>query len=130
MIKGSRPSRTLSLMVAVMLALGLLVAMAGTGLAARQRVRAGHNSWRPDHLFITRADTVVWRNPDDRRHNVVAYGGGWRFNRTLDPGESARRVFDEVPANGDPFLYRCTLHSTIDDGLCHGMCGLIHVFAD
>jgi plastocyanin len=70
----------------------------------------------------------VWRNPGDRRHNVVAYGGGWRFNRTLESGESVRRVFDEVRASDDPYQYRCTLHSSLVDGRCEGMCGLILVF--
>lgn len=126
-LRGSRHlSRTLSVVVVVLLALGLLVAMAGIGLAARQRVRAGHDAWRPEHLFITEGDTVVWSNPDDRRHDVVAYGGGWRFNRALAPGDTARRVFDR--AREDPFLFRCTLHSTMENGLCRGMCGLIHVF--
>jgi plastocyanin len=123
-----RPSRTTSAVLAVVLALGLVVAMPGVGFAERQRVRAAAERWRPAHLFITVGDTVVWRNPDDRRHNVVAYGGGWRFNKTLDPGESVRRVFDEVRTGGDPYQYRCTLHSSLVNGRCRGMCGLIHVF--
>ena len=79
-------------------------------------------------MFISQGDTVVWRNADDRRHNVVAYGGGWSFDRTLQPGERARRVFDEVRPGGDPYKYRCTLHSAIVERRCEGMCGLIHVF--
>lgn len=123
-----RPSRTTSAILTVLLAFGLLVMMSGVGFAARERVRAAAERWRPAHLFITEGDTVVWRNPEDRRHNVVAYGGGWQFNRMLQPGESARRVFDEVRAGGDPYQYRCTLHSALVDGRCEGMCGLIHVF--
>lgn len=125
--RGShRSRRTISAVLALLLALGLLVTMSGVGLAARQRVRAGDDVWMPNHLFITEGDTVVWRNPGDLRHDVVAYGGGWRFNRTLDPGDVARRVFDR--AREDPFLFRCTLHSRMRHGICEGMCGLIHVF--
>lgn len=114
-------------MVFVLLVATVLVTTFGVALAERVRVRATSERWRPAHLFITEGDKVVWKNPDDRRHNVVAYGGGWQFNEMLQPGEQARRVF-EVRAGGDPYAYRCTLHSAIVDGRCEGMCGLVHVF--
>jgi len=104
----------------------LLLSTIDVALAARVRVRAGAERWRPAHLFITEGDTVIWRNPDDRRHNVVAYGGGWRFNELLRPGERVRRVFRRP--RGAPYAYRCTLHSAIVEGRCEGMCGLVHVF--
>jgi plastocyanin len=115
--------------LASLLILASFVGIPGIGLAATHRIRAAPARWRPAHLYITEGDTVVWANPDSRRHNVVAYGGGWRFRRILDPGESVRRAFDEVRAGGKPYRYRCTLHSAIVDGRCEGMCGLIHVFA-
>jgi plastocyanin len=119
-----------SLLAAVLVVMFVLVAFPEPASAARYRVRAtGNDRWRPAHLFISEGDKVVWRNPDDRRHNVVAYGGGWRLDRMLDPGERVRRVFDEARNNGDPYAYRCTLHSAIVDGRCEGMCGLVHVFA-
>ena len=105
----------------------LLVGTIDVALAARVRVRAGAERWRPAHLFIVEGDTVIWKNPDDRRHNVIAYGGGWRFSEMLRPGERVRRVFRR--SRGDPYAYRCTLHSAIVDGDCEGMCGLVHVFS-
>lgn len=126
---GPRTRRISSTLLVICLTLALSLAMSGVGLAARVRVRASTSDrWRPAHLFITEGDTVIWKNPDSRRHNVVAYGGGWQFNRMLLTGETARRVFDEVRSGGDPYAYRCTLHSAIVDGGCEGMCGLVHVF--
>lgn len=115
-------------MVVALMVVALLLSTIDVALAARVRVRAGSERWRPAHLFITEGDTVVWKNPDDRRHNVVAYGGGWHLNEMLQPGEQTRHVFDEVRTGGDPYAYRCTLHSAIVDGRCEGMCGLVHVF--
>jgi plastocyanin len=110
----------------VVLAVSLVVTTAGVAAAETFRVRAAPERWRPAHLFISEGDRVVWKNPDDRRHNVVAYGGGWRLNEMLSPGEQVRRVFDR--ARNEPFAFRCTLHSAIVDGQCDGMCGLVHVF--
>ncbi|MCI0632678.1 MAG: hypothetical protein L0206_01990 [Actinobacteria bacterium] len=121
---GRRPFDVLAVLVIVS---ALLVGTVDVALGARVRVRADAERWRPAHLFITEGDTVIWKNPDDRRHNVVAYGGGWRFSELLRPGEKVRRVFDVRPG-GDPYAYRCTLHSAIVDGRCEGMCGLVHVF--
>jgi plastocyanin len=126
-IRGRQVS---SVLLVVCLTVALSLAMAGVGLAARVRVRAsGSDRWRPAHLFITEGDTVVWTNPDSRRHRVVAYGGGWRFSRTLDPGDTARRVFGEVRSGGEPYAFRCTFHSSIVGDRCEGMCGLVHVFS-
>ena len=119
--------RRIGALAAFVVVVALLVATIDVALAARVRVRARAERWRPAHLFITEGDTVVWKNPLNRRHNVVAYGGGWRFNEMLRPGDTARRVFDVRP-NGDPYAYRCTLHSAMVDGRCEGMCGLVHVF--
>ena len=123
-VLGRRRWGALAVMIVVTT---LLLGTIDVALAARVRVRAGRERWMPAHLFIVEADTVIWKNPDDRRHNVVAYGGGWTFSETLRPGERVRRVF-EVRPNGDPYAYRCTLHSAIVDGRCEGMCGLVHVF--
>lgn len=125
-LEGDRTRGLPSVILVAVLVLALSIAMTGIVLAARVRVRASGEAWRPAHLFIDQGDTVVWKNPGGRRHNVVAYGGGWRFRETLDPGDSARRVFDQ--ARTEPFRYRCTIHSALVQGRCEGMCGLIHVF--
>lgn len=124
---GGRGRRRKAALVSLVVVSMVLVGTIDVALALRVRVRAAGNRWRPAHVFIVEGDAVVWRNRDDRRHNVVAYGGGWRYNRLLRPGERVRRVFDVRP-NGEPYAYRCTLHSAMVDGRCDGMCGLVHVF--
>lgn len=125
--RNSLGRRRLDALAVLVVVSALLLGTIDVALAARVRVRAGRERWMPAHLFIVEGDTVIWKNPDERRHNVVAYGGGWRFSETLRPGQRVRRVF-EVRPGGDPYAYRCTLHSAIVDGQCEGMCGLVHVF--
>jgi hypothetical protein len=53
----------------------------------------------------------------------VAYGGHWIFNRILPNGSSVTRRF----LRRGTFLFRCTIHSRIVNGVCQGMCGRIVV---
>jgi plastocyanin len=107
---------------------GGVVAEAGVAWADTFRVRAyrtdsGAWRWRPKHRYITNGDHIRWTNPTSRRHNVTAYGGNWSYSRVLDPGEAVRRQFN---TDGN-FRYRCTIHSSLVDGVCSGQCGIIHV---
>lgn len=115
-------------MVAAALVSLLVVALSADGLsAATDRVRATERDrWRPVHTYIGVGDRVLWRNPTDDRHDLTAYGRGWEFRRVLDPGERAARRFRDAGT----FRYRCRIHSSIVDGRCEGMCGLIHVFEE
>ncbi|HEV8571664.1 MAG TPA: hypothetical protein VGR49_01285 [Actinomycetota bacterium] len=108
--------------------LGAVLADSGVAWADTYPVRAyrtdsGAWRWRPTHRYITNGDYIRWRNPTNRRHNVTAYGGNWSYSRVLDPGESVRRQFN----NDGTYRYRCTLHSSLVNGVCSGQCGFIHV---
>jgi plastocyanin len=110
-------------LVVVLVGAALLMASAGVAMAATAKVRANGERWKPLHTYIGRNDTVRWRNPTSRVHDVKAYGGGWTFSTVLDPGESASRRFKQRGT----YKYRCVRHSAIVSGKCQGMCGLIHV---
>ena len=100
--------------VASALAGGLLFMPAAVADTFRVRATSG-NEWRPDFRHITRGDRIVWKNPTNRTHTVVATSDNWNKSTTLNPGEKTGKRFRR---NGT-YRYRCTLHS--------GMRGEIHV---
>ena len=106
-----------------LLAGAIALGSVGSALAATSRVRAKGNKWKPFHTYIGRNDKVRWTNPTSNVHDLKAYGGGWRFSKVLDAGESAARRFKQRGT----FKYRCVRHSAVVGGTCQGMCGLIHV---
>jgi plastocyanin len=109
----------------------MLVLVAGltfapSALGDTFRVKAtDNNRWNPDFRHITRGDRIKWVNPQGsgRTHNVRSYGSNWNKSETLSPGESTRKRF----RNNGTYKYRCSLHSTLINGNCNGMCGEIHV---
>ena len=112
------------LIVVVALAVGLVGAPEALG--ATYRVRAtSSNRWNPDFRHILKGDRIVWRNPATlgRVHNVRSYGGNWNKAVTLLPGESTRKRF----RRRGTFKYRCSIHSSLSNGRCNGMCGVVHV---
>ena len=104
---------------------GLVGGAAGIALAETYRVRAtDYDTWRPAHRYITRGDRIVWRNPTNRPHDVRAYGGNWTFYRVLGSGERTGKRFWRAGT----YRYRCARHSSMVDGRCEGMCGIVHVY--
>ncbi|MDQ3985538.1 MAG: hypothetical protein M3280_03465 [Actinomycetota bacterium] len=115
---------------AMKLIIGLVVAgslvFGGPVAADTFRVKTtDNNRWNPDFRHITRGDRIKWINPArfDTVHNVKSYRRNWDFFETLSPGERTSKRFRR---EGE-FRYRCTLHSELNDGVCTGMCGMIHV---
>jgi plastocyanin len=103
---------------------GALVLGASVALAETFGVRATmERRWQPAHRFITRGDRIKWRNTTQLRHNIKSYGGNWSFFRRLPAGTSRSRQFNSTGV----FRFRCKIHSTITNGACSGMCGIIHV---
>lgn len=115
----------LRLTLVAALVLGLM-ATAAISIGAPVRIRAtAENRWNPDFQHVTPGTRVVWVNPEriGRRHHLAAYGRGWSKDVLLDPGERTGKRFRREGV----FKYRCRLHSHLQDGQCHGMCGVVHV---
>jgi plastocyanin len=55
----------------------LVLALAAPALAATKTVAIGKNGFQPTSVSVRAGDTVVWRNDDTRRHQVVANGGAF-----------------------------------------------------
>ncbi len=101
-----------------------LVLVPGLAPAETYRVRAtDSNTWSPDFRHIVKGNRMVWKNPTDRKHTVHAYGGNWSKSVVLPAGERTAKTFKRAGV----FKYRCKIHSTVTDGECDGMCGVIHV---
>lgn len=122
---GGTRSRGVRRLVALGLAATLTLAMPADAMAATFRVKAVKgNVWRPKHTYIGKGDRVVWRNRDAKRHDLTAFGKGWRKSVTLDPGERTGFRFGKTGT----FTYRCVRHSAMVGKKCKGMCGFVHVF--
>ena len=70
--------------------------------------------------FRARSASSFW---SDAR--VVAYpvSARWSFSGSLPEGSSVNRTFNRVGT----FRYYCTIHGSVSDGKCSGMCGCIEV---
>ena len=94
--------------------------------AARYRVRATENdTWNPSFRHIEPGGriVIVWKNPTNDLHDVTSYGRNWDYQRQLPAGESVSKRFRRRGS----YKYRCRIHSTLQDGQCDGMCGVIHI---
>lgn len=107
-------------------AAGVVVALAAPSLGDTTRIKAvkrdGKFVWNKDFVSISKGDKVVWKNPTNRNHTVTFYEGATK-NTTIGPGERTSKKFKTRGAK----YYRCTIHSTMDEGNCNGMCGHVHV---
>ena len=112
--------RVMIVLVLAAFALGAGAAPVGAGKA---RVRATASSWDPDFKHVKKKTKVIWKNPSSVFHNVTAYGGGWSKSSSLSPGAKTAKRFKR---NGT-FRYYCTIHGSVSNGKCSGMCGVIHV---
>ncbi len=96
---------------------------AGLAQASAVTVVKGYaEDWRPRRVDIARGGTVKWRSIV-QDHNVSSYKGRWDFHRQVREGDSIRYTF---PRSGR-YKYVCTLHGSVDGGVCTGMCGVVTV---
>ncbi len=103
-------------------AIVLVLAVATPALAA-VRVRAtALQTFRPRKVTISAGTRVIWK-AFGTRHTVTAYRGSWAKDSTIDPGETTSFRF----RNPGRYRYRCTIHSSLVDGVCSGMCGKVIV---
>ena len=79
--------------------------------------------WSPFFKSVSRGKKIIWKNSSGRFHNVVSFRGHWMKLRNLPVGASTSRRFWKHGV----YHFRCTLHSTLINGVCHGMCGKIKV---
>jgi plastocyanin len=108
----------------------VVTAVAATGAAAKGRaptratktVKAIVSHWSPTTVRISTGDTIKWRAVSGS-HTVTAYGGNWAFNQQLSTGDIRHRIFRRAGT----FRFRCTIHSTLANGQCSGMCGKVVV---
>ena len=107
-----------------LVALGAFVAVPVVSQGATFTVRAtSEKEWSPDSLSVAKGSKVVWKNPSNDKHTLVAYKGNWSKNATLRTGERTAFTFRHTGT----YKYRCTLHSALEAGICTGMCGKVRV---
>jgi plastocyanin len=97
----------------------------GPAHADTVRVRAvfdGSYVWRPRTKSIVAGTTVRWKAIDGN-HTIRSRGTNWSFSANLAQGTSVTRTFNH---NGT-FRYYCTIHGSVANGVCTGMCGKIVV---
>ena len=103
-------------------AVAALVLLPATTAQAAERVRASGTSFRPARLSVNVGTRVIWKAVG-ATHTITAYRGDWSKDVTLQAGDTTSfRV-----RSAGRYLYRCTIHSTLSNGVCSGMCGKIRV---
>jgi plastocyanin len=110
----------------VAVAVGLTLGTSGIADAVTVGVRGVFNGsrfvWSPTVRTIARGTTVRWRAVDGN-HTVKSRGANWSYFRNLPLGSSVARTFNRRGT----FRYFCTIHGSLSNGVCTGMCGRIVV---
>jgi plastocyanin len=118
--------RRLRGIAALAVAVGLTLGTSGIADAVTVGVRGVFNGthfvWSPKVRTITRGTTVRWRAVDGN-HTVKSRGANWSYFRNLPLGSSVARTFNRRGT----FRYFCTVHGSLSNGVCTGMCGRIVV---
>ena len=104
----------------------VLLGSAGVAHAATVGVRGIFNGvryvWSPKARTVPPGTTVRWRAVDGN-HNIKSIGANWSYFRTLARGTTRTRTFNRRGT----FRYVCTIHGSVTNGVCSGMCGRIVV---
>jgi plastocyanin len=113
-------------LAALAIALTLMTVTSGAADAVTVGVRGIFNGsrfvWSPTVREINRGVIVRWRAVDGR-HTVKSRGTNWSYFRNIPVGTSVRRTFNRRGT----FRYYCTIHGSVVNGVCSGMCGRIVV---
>jgi plastocyanin len=96
----------------------------GRGSHARDTkvVKAIVSHWSPTTVRLSAGGSVKWKAISGT-HTVTAFGAGWSFNHSLPQGSAATHRFTRAGT----YRFRCTIHSTLVNGQCTGMCGKVVV---
>jgi plastocyanin len=104
----------------------LILGPVSSAQADTMRVRGIFNGssyvWRPKTRSIAAGTTVKWKAVDGN-HTIQSRGSNWDYFRSLPAGTSVSRTFN----NAGTFRYYCTIHGSVSNGTCSGMCGRVVV---
>jgi len=126
MLRRRLPSVVALTAITVLLS-AMLVSAANARPAGRAPTRAVPvvkgivSHWSPTTVRITAGGRVKWKAVSGT-HTVTAYGH-WTFNHSLAQGTSVTHRFTGTGT----FKFRCTIHSSLVNGVCSGMCGKVVV---
>jgi plastocyanin len=118
-------SRSAALAAALSLVVGSgLAVLPVTPASATAAINGIGMHWSPVATSILQGGSVRWKAVSNT-HQVKAYGGNWTFqSRILHPGQATlTKTFN----TRGTFRFYCTIHGSIVNGVCHGMCGRIVV---
>ena len=119
-----RSRRAAAALVAVLLTGGVL-ANTHPAFAETFLVRGlfdGGFVWRPSPRSIDAGDAIRWKAVEGN-HNVQSRGSNWSYFRNLPEGTAVTRTFNRRGT----YRYYCTIHGSVQNGVCSGMCGRIVV---
>lgn len=127
-------SKSMKLRIALVAMSMLTVMPLAQGHSATDYIGIADNYFDPPRWVAGTGDTVEWRTTcsyysDDctGAHNVTAYEGA-AFASPSPIGHPG--TFSVTLDSDGPIGYRCTFHSTLANGRCTGMCGVIAKDAD
>jgi plastocyanin len=106
---------------ALVTTLAMIPAASGANLIRGVSTSNGFR-WRPKITSVANGAKVSWKAVNGT-HTVTAYKGNWNKNTTISQGQTTSFTFN----NNGVFKFRCTLHSTLSNGVCSGMCGKVVV---
>ena len=124
-MERSHRTRLAGPLIGVIMAASLIAAAAPAPFAnASVTITATTTAhWRPASVTIVHGTKINWHAQAGLSHTVHAYGGNWTFAKNLPSGSTVSHVFG---AKGT-FRFYCTIHGSLVNGVCVGMCGVIKV---
>jgi plastocyanin len=125
MQSSSRARPAGSLIAVVMVGSVMAASLPAPPVAAAVRTITATTTrhWIPSMVTVAHGSTIRWHAAPGLSHTVKAFGGNWTFFHSLNSGTTVSRVF----GTRGTFHFRCTFHSTLVNGRCQGMCGVIKV---
>ena len=103
-----------------------MLGSAGSASAVTVGVRGVFNGtrfvWSPTVRTVAPGTTIRWRAVNGN-HTIKSRGTNWSYFKTLPLGSTRMRTFNRLGT----FRYYCTIHGSVVNGVCKGMCGRIVV---
>ena len=110
--------------IVLTLAASLLLASADFAQATTVIKATSARHWNPASTSVAHGTKVVWKNPTTFDHTVTAYGGGWSKNTIIASGGGHTAFTFQ---SSGTYKFRCRFHSSVINGVCSGMCGVVKV---